>query len=114
MGPMESLKSALAFTRGLMPKEEPMRKQALLLPDSFTSFNLSAKLSEERIFPSGVKTQNQAPLGILEKISSASFSSPAAISAGEGASGSRTSGSSSRVKRQYPPRRLTYSDAAEM
>ena len=65
MGPMESLKSALAFTRGLIPKEEPMRKQALLLPESFTSFSLSAKASEERILPSGVKTQNQAPLGIF-------------------------------------------------
>ena len=33
MGPMESLKSALCFTRGDMPKEEPMRKQALDLPE---------------------------------------------------------------------------------
>ena len=30
MGPMESLKSARCFTLGAVPKEEPMRKQALL------------------------------------------------------------------------------------
>ena len=62
-----------------MPKEEPIKKQALLLPDSFTSFSLAAKLSLESSFPSGVKMQNQAPLGILPKIVSASFSRPVAI-----------------------------------
>ena len=100
MGPMESLKSAFCLTRGDMPKEEPMRKQALDLPLSFTSPSFAAKPSLESSFPSGVKTQNQAPLGILLKISSASFSRPALNYAGEGYSGRRTSGSSSRLKRQ--------------
>ena len=100
MGPMESLKSAFALTLGAMPKEEPMRKQAQLLPEFFTFFRVSAKPSLESVFPSGVNTQNQAPLGIFARMVSASFSRPAAISAGEGFSGSRTSGSSSRVNLQ--------------
>ena len=94
MGPMESLKSALAFTRGDNPKEDPIKKQALLLPDNFTSFTFWARASEEIIFPSGVSVHNHAPLGILLNISSASFSRPALISAGEGSSGSRDSGNS--------------------
>ena len=101
MGPMESLKSAFSLTLGAMPKEEPMRKQALLLPESFTSPIFLAKASLLSSFPSGVKTQNQAPLGMRERISSASFSSPAAISAGLGSSGRRHSGSSAW---RIPPR----------
>ena len=89
MGPIESLKSARSFTLGAMPKEEPIKKQALDLPESFTSFNLSANFSLDSSLPSGVKTQNHAPFGIFEKIKSASFSSPAEISAGDGSSGSR-------------------------
>ena len=100
MGPMESLKSAFCLTLGAIPKEDPIRKQAEDLPLIFTSESLAAKASLESSLPSGVKTQNQAPLGILEKIRSASFSNPAEISAGEGSSGSRTSGSSSRVNLQ--------------
>lgn len=63
IGPIESLKSAFSLTLGAMPKEEPMRKQALLLPESFTEAILSAKASLLSSFPSGVKTQNQAPWG---------------------------------------------------
>ena len=100
MGPMDSFKSARCLTLGAMPKEEPMRKQALLLPEFFTVFKVFAKSSLDNSFPSGVKAQNQAPLGSLEKIKSASFSSPAEISAGEGFSGSRASGSSRRVNLQ--------------
>ena len=54
----------------------------------------STKSSEEMILPSGVNTHNHAPLGILVKMLWASFSSPAAICAGEGSSGKRTSGNS--------------------
>ena len=36
MGPMDSFKSALDLTLGDMPKEEPIKKQALLLPEFFT------------------------------------------------------------------------------
>jgi len=79
MGPMDSLKSAFCFTLGAIPKEEPIRKQALDLPEFFTSASLAAKASLLNSFPSGVNTQNQAPFGILEKIRSASFSNPAAI-----------------------------------
>ena len=100
MGPMESFRSALCLTLGAMPKEEPMRKQALDLPELFTFFKVCAKSSLLSSFPSGVNTQNHAPLGIFARIKSASFSSPPEISAGEGSSGSRLSGSSSRVKRQ--------------
>ena len=85
---MERRKSALCLTRGDIPKEEPIKKQALDLPEFFTSRSLSAKASLDSSFPSGVRTQNHEPLGILEKISSASFSSPASISPGEGFSGS--------------------------
>ena len=106
---MERRKSALCLTRGDIPKEEPIKKQALDLPEFFTSRSLSAKASLDSSFPSGVRTQNQEPLGILEKISSASFSSPDSISPGEGFSGSLASGSSRRVKAQYPPRRFLYS-----
>ena len=77
-----------------------MRKQALLLPESFTEAILSAKASLLSSFPSGVKTQNQAPLGMRARMSSASFSSPMVISAWLGFSGSRYSGSSKRVNRQ--------------
>ena len=94
IGPMESLKSAAAFTLGDMPKEEPIKKQALLFPESFTSYTLAAKASEDITFPSGVSTQNQAPFGILLRIRSASFSKPAEISAAEGFSGRRNSGNS--------------------
>ena len=94
MGLIESRKSAISFSRGAIPKEEPMRKQILFLPESFTDLILSASSSEESILPSGVSVQNHAPLGIFVKIKSASFSRPAAISAGEGFSGSRDSGSS--------------------
>ena len=87
---MESLKSARCLTRGDMPKEDPIRKQALDLPDIFTSFSFCAKDSLLSSLPSGVNTQNQAPFGILEKITSASFSRPAETSAGEGSSGRRT------------------------
>ena len=97
IGLMDSLKSAFCFTLSAMPKEEPMRKQALDFPEFFTEASFSAKPSLLKSFPSGVNTQNQAPLGILLKISSASFSSPAVISAGEGFSGRRTSGSSRRL-----------------
>ena len=97
---MESLKSAFALTLGAIPKEEPMRKQALLLPESLTDASFSAKTSLLITFPSGVKTQNHAPFGMRERIFSASFSSHAAISAGLGFSGSRYSGSSRRVNRQ--------------
>ena len=91
---MESLKSAFSFTRGDIPKEDPIKKHALLLPESFTSFTLSARASEDITFPSGVNVQNHAPLGILLKIKSASFSRPALISAREGFSGSLVSGNS--------------------
>ena len=77
-----------------------MRKQALDLPEFFTEASFDAKPSLESSLPSGVNTQNQAPLGILLKIRSASFSSPAEISAGEGSSGSLTSGNSSNVNLQ--------------
>ena len=100
MGPMDSLKSALCLTLGAMPKEEPIRKQALLFPMFFTVFSCLAKSSLDSSFPSGVKTQNQAPLGIFDRITSASFSRPAEISAGEGFSGSLHSGSSSSVNLQ--------------
>ena len=94
MGPMESLKSAIALILGEMPKDEPIKKQALLFPPNFTSFSFWAKSSLERFFPSGVKIQNQVFFGSLERMSSASLSSPAAISAGEGFSGKRCSGNS--------------------
>ena len=100
MGPMESLKSARCLTLGAMPKEEPMREQALLFPEFFTVFMVFANSSLERSFPSGVNTQNQPPLGTLERIRSASFSSPAEISAGEGFSGRRLSGNSRRLNLQ--------------
>ena len=69
MGLMESLKSARSFTLGAMPKEEPMRKQALDLPEFLTAASFPARASLLKSVPSGVKTQNQAPFGILEKIS---------------------------------------------
>ena len=65
---MERRKSALCLTRGDIPKEEPIKKQALDLPEFFTSRSLSAKASLDSSFPSGVRTQNHEPLGILEKI----------------------------------------------
>ena len=34
MGLIESLKSAISLSLGAIPKEEPMRKQALLFPDN--------------------------------------------------------------------------------
>ena len=77
-----------------------MRNTALLLPESFTSFSFRAKSSLESSLPSGVKTQNQLAFVTRGRMASASFSSPAAISAGLGFSGRRLSGSSSRVKRQ--------------
>ena len=112
MGPMLRRKSARAFTRGAIPKEEPMRKQALPLPEFFTSRSFSAKASLDRSLPSGVKTHSQAPFGIRARMASASFSSPWAISEEEGFSGSLASGSSRRVNRQYPDSRLAYSAAA--
>ena len=71
-----------------------MRKQAALLPSFFTDRSLSAKASEDSSVPSGVSTQNHAPLGTAAKIRSASAASPAAISDGLGSSGRRLSGSS--------------------
>ena len=98
MGLMESLKSAVSFKRFAMPKEDPIRKHRRLFPDIFTSCSFAANDSEESNFPSGVKTQNQLPLGILVRIKSASFSSPADISAEDGLSGSLTSGNSKSLK----------------
>ena len=43
---MESLKSARCFTLGAMPKDEPIRKIALLFPESLTSLSFSAKPPE--------------------------------------------------------------------
>ena len=94
MGPMDSLKSAICLILGEIPKDEPIKKQALDLPDSLTCFIFSANSSLERVFPSGVKMHSQAPLGIFAKICSASFYNPAAISAGVGSSGNRYSGRS--------------------
>ena len=56
MGPMDSLKSAFSFTLGAIPKEEPMRKQALDLPEFFTESSYEAKPSLESSLPSGVNT----------------------------------------------------------
>ena len=75
-----------------MPKEEPIKKQALLFPDNFTSLSFSESASDESNLPSGVKTQNHEPFGIFDSIKSASFSKPAQISAGDGLSGSLDSG----------------------
>ena len=61
MGLMDSLKSAIALIFGWMPKEEPMRKQALDLPLSFTEASFSAKPSLDSSFPSGVNMQSQLP-----------------------------------------------------
>ena len=58
MGPMESLKSAFCLICGAIPKEEPIKKQALDLPQSLISFSFSAKASLDNVFPSGVKMQN--------------------------------------------------------
>lgn len=89
-----------------------MRKHAADFPDSLTSASFPANSGELRGLPSGVRTQNQAPLGILVRISAASLRSAAAISAGDGSSGSRASGSSRSWNRQRPLSRLLYSSAA--
>jgi len=65
MGLMESLKSAFSLILDAMPNEDPIKKQALLLPDNLTSFNLAASDSEERSLPSGVSMQNHEPFGFL-------------------------------------------------
>ena len=91
---MESLKSARSFNCSAMPKDEPIKKQALLKPLNLICANFSAKASEESGFASGVNTQNHAPFGILEIICSASFSKPFLISVGVGSVDKRYSGSS--------------------
>ena len=44
MGLMESFRSARAFTWGAMPKEEPIKKQALPLPLTLTKALVDAAL----------------------------------------------------------------------
>lgn len=53
IAPMERRKSALCLTRGDIPKEEPIKKQALDLPEFFTSRSLSAKASLDSSSPRG-------------------------------------------------------------
>ena len=77
-----------------------MRKQAEDFPAFFTWESFAANSSLLRSLPSGVNTHSQAPLGTAAKMASASLESPAAISAGEGFSGRRYSGSSRSLKRQ--------------
>jgi len=98
--------------RSAIPKEDPIRKQAALLPDSLISDIFPARLSDESCLPSGVSTQNQAPFGTFVSISSASLSRPAVISAVEGLSGNLHSGSSIMRKLQKPFSLFSYSDAA--
>ena len=114
MGLIESLKSALLLTDSAMPKDDPIKKQAQLLPDTLILAIFSASASEESNFPSGVKMQNQAFFGIFSVIDTASFSNPAAISAGEGESDKRASGSSIILNLQKPRKRFWYSSEAVM
>ena len=69
---MDSFRSAAAFRPGSMPKDEPMRKQAADLPAFFTSRRVLASSSEDCCRPSGVRTQNHAPLGMAFLMASAS------------------------------------------
>lgn len=71
---MDSLKSALFLICCEIPKEEPIKKQALLLPDNLIFRSFSESSSELNSFPSGVSTQNQAFLGMLLEIREASLS----------------------------------------
>ena len=54
MGLIESLKSAAFLTESAMPKEEPIKKQALLFPALLICAILSASASDDSSFPSGV------------------------------------------------------------
>ena len=71
-----SRRSARALISGAMPKLEPSRKQAAERPLFLTSARAAAKPSEESFFPSGVRTQNQAPLGSFSRMSWPSRASP--------------------------------------
>ena len=110
---MESLKSAFCLIEFAMPKEDPIKKQALLFPDNFIELIFCASSSEESSFPSGVNMQNHAFFGIFSVIIPASFSNAAEISTAEGASDVRASGNSKIVNLQYPFNRLLYSSAAD-
>ena len=94
MGLIDSFISAMSFRRCAIPNEEPIRKQAQLLPESLISDIFCARASELSNLPSGVIVQNHEPFGILESIRSASFSRPACMVALDGYSGSLDSGSS--------------------
>lgn len=110
---MESSKSACAFSPASTPNDEPIKKQAQLLPEDLTPPSVAASSGELSCFPSGANTQKKLPFGIFARMRAASSDNPCAICVGLGASGRRHSGSSMSAKSQNARRRLAYSPAAE-
>ena len=108
----DSRSSAACLTEGSIPKDEPITNAAADFPLPLTAASRPASSSEERSRPSGVNTHSHAPFGTCSWMAAASRESPCAISAGEGFSGSRDSGSSTSLKSANARSRLAYSSAA--
>ena len=112
MGDMDRRKWALSFTVWLMPKEPPTRKVRSEAPSTIQLLRRCASCGLSMVLPSMHMATTLPPLGSLARIAAPSRSKAAWIWAWVGRSGSRSSGSSVTVRRQYPPRRLAYSAAA--
>ena len=114
MGDMESRSLASALMEGCRPKDPPMRNTRCPTPWLAQAAICRASASLDRGSPSTHRAIRAAPDGSLARMAAASFKRAASIWAGEGASGSRSSGSSTSSSLQKRDSRLTYSAAASI
>ena len=114
MGDMDSRQSASFFTSSLSPTLPPMRKVICVFPCTPKSAIRRLSSSLEQGVPSMHRATTAPPLGRRSRMAAPSACRAFCISAGEGSSGRRYSGSSTTSSLQYLCSRLTYSAAASM
>ena len=114
MGDMLSRQSACFLMPSSSPTLPPMRKVICVLPCTPKSMIRRLSSSLEQGLPSMHSATTAPPLGRRSRMAAPSVWRAFCISAGEGSSGRRYSGSSTTSSLQYLCRRLTYSAAASV
>ena len=111
MGDMLKRQSACFFSVSSRPKLPPIKNVTLLFPSRAKAASFLDSASLEQVCPS-MHMATTAPPSSFCRMALASAASALLISAGEGSSGRRVSGSSVTSILQYRLSRLQYSAAA--